>query len=205
LLIIIQFSFICLDKTAFSRLHVMYVDFVYHDLHTITLQNSRLSYRIIFYMKFALLHFFIFIVGWSGEHPVFLQQESLIYTKLFYLLFFDFSQLRELLSSEGVTDENKELLDVSQKPCHFQWKQVFIYVKDLLVVGASSNYDHYGKAVFPKTANQLKEMVLTIRFGSCYCFCLQRDREWWGIFFSIPNGKRGIPLESVFNVWTDLS
>lgn len=103
----------------------MYVDFAYHDLHAITLQNSRLSYRIISYMKFALnskLHFFIFIVGWSGEDPVFLQQESLIYTKLFYLLFFDFSQLRELLSSEGVMDENKELLDVSQKPCHFQWK-----------------------------------------------------------------------------------
>ena len=34
-------------------------------------------------MKFALnskLHFVIFIVGWSGEDPVFLQQESLIYT-----------------------------------------------------------------------------------------------------------------------------
>lgn len=34
---------------------------------------------------------------------------------LFYLLFYNFSQLRELLSSEGVTDETKELLDVSQK------------------------------------------------------------------------------------------
>lgn len=37
------------------------------------------------------------------------------YIMLFYLLFYNFSQLRELLSSEGVTDENKELLDVSKK------------------------------------------------------------------------------------------
>lgn len=46
--------------------------------------------------------------------------DDCLFNKRFYALSFSyFSQLRELLSSEGVTEETKELLDVSKKSLHF--------------------------------------------------------------------------------------
>lgn len=74
-------------------------------------------------MKFALnnkLQSF-FYVSWSG-----VEWHTILSTRKFNLqvvvekcCFSNFSQLREMLSSEGVTDENKELLDVSQTSWHF--------------------------------------------------------------------------------------
>lgn len=81
-------------------------------------------------------------------------------------LFLDFSQLRELLS-EGVTDENKELLDVSK---HQVYKGLSDKGLDLvqfssIVFSFLDSYKKYATAPPPPAVHDTNNYCYTLKFS----------------------------------------